>query len=73
MSDPDMIKEMLCSFLDRGLVGYRTKSWSPIEKTLRIVIEFFLSPSVFFFWFFNSFFDFIIFGIKLCVYFVCLG
>jgi hypothetical protein len=47
--------------------AYRQKSCSPIEKTLRIVIEFFfLVLQVFFFWFFNSFFNFIIFGIKLC-------
>jgi hypothetical protein len=41
--------------------AYRQKSCWPLEKTLRIVIEFFFLFLQFFFWFFIFFF----FGIKL--------
>jgi hypothetical protein len=62
-----MIKEMLCSFLDRGLVGLPAKvMFTYRENTTNCNRVFFLSPAGFFFWLFNSFFNFIIFGIKLC-------
>ena len=51
MSDPDMIKEMLCSFLDRGLVGLPAKVMFTFREntTNLIVIDYFFpNPSVFF-------------------------
>ena len=50
MSDPDMITEMLCSFLERGLVGSPAKvMFTYRENTTNCNRLFFLSPSVFFF------------------------
>jgi len=70
MSDPDMIKEMLCSFLDRGLVGLPAKVMlTSRENTTNCNRVFFLIPSVFFLVLYFFFF----LGLNFMVYFVCLG
>jgi hypothetical protein len=77
MFDSDMIKEMLCSFLNRGLVGLPAKvRFTYRENTTNCNrVFFFLSPSVVFF-FFGSLILFLILlflGLNFVVYFVCLG